>query len=83
VGMVAWLVIGTGVGWLVVTRNERTSQSETVMAVACAVVGAILGGLVAGFVTEGQLDLEWQASGAIGAGLGALVALLWLCSFSR
>ena len=81
--MVAWLVIGTGVGWLVGARNARTSRSETVMAIACGVVGAILGGLVTGFVAEGQLDLDWQPSGGIGAALGALVVLLWLCPFSR
>jgi uncharacterized membrane protein YeaQ/YmgE (transglycosylase-associated protein family) len=83
VGMVAWLVIGTGIGWLMGSRNAQTSRLDPAMAIPCGVVGAILGGLVTGFVAEGQLDLEWQPSGGIGAAVGALVVLLWLCPFSR
>jgi uncharacterized membrane protein YeaQ/YmgE (transglycosylase-associated protein family) len=82
-GMVAWLVIGVGIGWLLGNRNGRPSSSEMVMAVACGVVGAILGGLAAGFLIEGHLDLEWQPGGVIGAALGALSVLVWVRRFSR
>lgn len=44
----------------------------------CWMVDAILGGLAAGFVVEGQLDLEWHPGGLVGAALGALLVLLWL-----
>ena len=77
-GMVAWLIIGAGMGWLLASRDRRVSQPETVMAVAVGVVGALLGGLAAGFVIEGQVDLDWQPSGLVGAALGALLVQLWL-----
>ncbi len=77
-GMVAWLVVGAGMGWLLASRQEGISRPETVMAVAVGVVGALLGGLAAGFVVEGQVDLDWQPSGLVGAALGALLVLLWL-----
>jgi uncharacterized membrane protein YeaQ/YmgE (transglycosylase-associated protein family) len=48
------------------------------MAVAVGVVGALLGGLAAGVVVDGALDLEWQPSGLVGAAIGALLALLSL-----
>ena len=82
-GMVAWLVMGVGIGWLLGRRSGRPSSTERVMAVACGVVGAILGGLVAEFLIEGQLDLEWQPSGVVGAALGALGVLIWVRPFSR
>ena len=81
--MVAWLVIGVGLGWLLGRRNGRSSSTEMVMAIACGVVGAILGGLAAGFLAEGQLDLEWQPGGLVGAALGALGVLVWVRPFSR
>jgi uncharacterized membrane protein YeaQ/YmgE (transglycosylase-associated protein family) len=83
VGMVAWLVIGVGVGWLLGRRNGKSSSTEMVMAVAYGVVGAILGGLAAGFAVEGQFDLEWQPGGVVGAALGALVVLVWVRPWSR
>ena len=81
--MVAWLVIGVGVGWLLGRRNGKSSSTEMVMAVAYGVVGAILGGLAAGFAVEGQVDLEWQPGGVVSAALGALVVLVWVRPWSR
>jgi uncharacterized membrane protein YeaQ/YmgE (transglycosylase-associated protein family) len=83
VGMVAWLVIGVGVGWLLGSRHGRSTSTGMIMAIACGVIGAILGGLAAGFVVEGQFDLEWQPSGVVGAVIGALVLLRWLRPSSR
>ena len=82
-GMVAWLVMGVSIGWLLGRRNGRSSSTEMVKAVAYGVVGAILGGLAAGFVVEGQFDLEWQPGGLVGAALGALVVLVRVRPFSR
>jgi uncharacterized membrane protein YeaQ/YmgE (transglycosylase-associated protein family) len=81
--MLAWLVIGASIGWALGSRNGRSLRPETVLAVALGLVGAILGGLAADLVVEGQLDLEWQPSGAVGAALGTLLLLLWLRPFSR
>jgi uncharacterized membrane protein YeaQ/YmgE (transglycosylase-associated protein family) len=81
--MLAWLVIGAGIGWLVGSRSNGASRPALVMAVAVGLVGAILGGLAAALLVEGQLDLEWQPSGAVGAALGAFLLLLWLRPFSR
>ncbi len=81
--MVAWLVIGAGIGWLMRSRNGKSSPSETVMAVAIGVVGAILGGLAGGAVLDGQFDLEWQPGGMVGAAVGALLLVLRLRRSSR
>ena len=81
--MLAWLVIGAGIGWLLGSESGGASRPALVMAIAVGLVGAILGGLVAALLVEGQLDLEWQPSGAMGAALGALLLLLWLRPFSQ
>ncbi len=82
-GMLAWIVIGVGIGWLLGNRTGGASRQALVMAVAVGLVGGIPGGLAADLVVEGQLDLEWQPSGAVGAALGALLLVFWLRPFSR
>jgi uncharacterized membrane protein YeaQ/YmgE (transglycosylase-associated protein family) len=72
-GMVAWLIIGVSVGWLLGIRRDGPQRLHTVMAMGSGVIGGIVGGLVAGFVAEGQFDLEWQPSGIVGAALGVAV----------
>lgn len=82
-GMVAWLGIGAGIGWLLRRRNGTSSPAETVMAVAIGVVGAIVGGLAGGAVVDGQVHLEWQPGGVVGAAVGALLLVLRVRRFSR
>jgi hypothetical protein len=72
-GMVAWLIIGASVGWLLGIRRDAPLRLQTVMAMGSGVIGGIVGGLVAGFVAEGQFDLDWQPSGIVGAALGVAV----------
>jgi uncharacterized membrane protein YeaQ/YmgE (transglycosylase-associated protein family) len=66
-GMVAWLIIGASVGWLLGFRRDAPLRLHAVMAMGSGVIGGIVGGLVAGLVAEGQFDLEWQPSGIMGA----------------
>jgi MFS family permease len=71
--MIAWLIIGASVGWLLGIRRDAPLRLQTVMAMGGGVIGGVVGGLVAGFVAEGQFDLEWQPSGIVGAALGVAV----------
>ena len=82
-GMVAWLIAGAGIGWLLANRSRSRDGSVTVIGIAGGVIGAIVGGLITELVREGQVDLEWELSGVVGAAIGATVSVLWLRSVVR
>lgn len=77
-GMLAWLVIGVSIGWLRESLRLATTPAQATFAIGVSVLGALVGGLVAGMISEGQLDLEWQTGGAVGGAVGVVFLPVWL-----
>jgi uncharacterized membrane protein YeaQ/YmgE (transglycosylase-associated protein family) len=75
-GIVAWIVVGAIAGILANLIYPEPSQGGIIAAVLLGIVGAVVGGFLAGLVTNRDMTTGINITTIIVAALGALVALV-------
>ena len=75
-GVIVWIVIGILAGVIACYLTRRTTGRDFLVNIVVGLVGAILGGFASNLVTF-QPPLDFNFSGALVAGFGALVFLIF------
>jgi uncharacterized membrane protein YeaQ/YmgE (transglycosylase-associated protein family) len=81
-GIISWIVVGAIAGVLANIIYPEPSQGGIVAAILLGIVGAVVGGYLAGLVTKRDMTTGINITTIVVAALGALVALvLWNAIF--
>ena len=72
-GLISWVIFGAVVGWLGSKIAGTDSQQGWIANIILGVIGAVIGGVVWGFIDDSDFVIKWSIGSLILGVVGAFV----------
>ncbi len=72
-GLISWIIFGAIVGWIGSKLAGTDAQQGWILNIVLGIIGAILGGIVYGWIDRSKFYIEWSIGSLIVGIIGAFV----------